>query len=691
MPELGSGLYYVLSCSDGGFYGLSNVSNVDVFYYRASESSGNMDSDILDEFSDLKYLEIDGGVRTLAFVPPIPSLKILSLIYTSITYLSNNALSNISRILMSLSLTFSEIEVISEEAFAGLTDLLHLDLSHNRMEKVYTSRHLTNLQSLDLSFNFIRSVSSSDFSGFHSLLQLNLDGNIISSLSYLEFPSSGFALSIKANPLQNISWLGKSIRRLQSLELSGTLLLAVSKNTFTNTYFDSLKITNCGKLRLVEAQAFINITVTNLTISNNPSLEFIDSAAFKDIHSIKHLDLSSNRLHLIPEELSLLPLLKHISVLNNSLYCDCNMNWMFTPKVKIIIESANSSALCAAGDETRRAQSICLPSVVFRSPNATVIDEGSSALLRCKVGGVPPPEVVWLYGNYPIPSGTTIKTVNGDLEISQTRPSYAGVYKCVATNAEGIVSETFYLGVKKDNARIIILKTGKDYVEVSWRTSNPLKRYKAILIDTRNNNQTSYAIKQFTRSRHSQSGYIISGLKSGTTYRVCLAYEDQEWADSEKCETFTTSESSSVTPRGITDYSLYGIIIATIISILFICIIVCVCITSRNYASRRQKQLREGVVSESSYGLMTSSFSQRSGISALYDNPGTSFTPVSHMSRSGSYYKYRRAGGSSAHTPTTPTVCFVPELQINGEPEMVRILKRTMSDPQLLSSPTEIC
>ena len=66
----------------------------------------------------------------------------------------------------------------------------------------------------------------------------------------------------------------------------------------------------------------------------------------------------------------------------------------------------------------------------------------------------------------------------------------------------------------------VFYHAGDDYVEFSWRISDPYKKYKAILIDVTTNNHTSYAIKQFARSRHSQSGYTISELKVQKTHTI---------------------------------------------------------------------------------------------------------------------------------------------------------------------------
>ena len=67
--------------------------------------------------------------------------------------------------------------------------------------------------------------------------------------------------------------------------------------------------------------------------------------------------------------------------------------------------------------------------------------------------------------------------------------------------------------------------------------------------------------------------YLVLFTQGETTYRLCLAFESQPQADSDRCETFTTLESDRNGNGGITDYSLYGIIVAAVISLLFICVI----------------------------------------------------------------------------------------------------------------------
>lgn len=99
--------------------------------------------------------------------------------------------------------------------------------------------------------------------------------------------------------------------------------------------------------------------------------------------------------------------------------------------------------------------------------------------------------------------------------------------------------------------------------------------------------------------------------------------------------------------------------------------------------------MRQGLRSASTYALMTTSFSQRSGLSSLYDNPGVSITPVSQMSRASSHRKGRRAENlSEVPTPSSAVVYFSPNvMQYDEATGMVTCpLKKTVSDPQLFLS-----
>ena len=383
VPQLDNKEYFILRCSDE-LVDVSNASLADVFYYKASGDSVIMDSNILHRFYNLKFLSIDGGVQSLSSIPEIVSLRILEIMHTSISYLPEQGFASISGRLTFLSLTFSDLEAFSNDAFAGLDYLETLNLSHNGIEKVSSAllSNLNALQILDLSFNNIRSVSSSDFAGLKFLRRLNLDNNNIYSLSFIAFSNSGVSLSVQGNPLSILSWQGNTKTRLSSLRLGGNSLTLLQKKTFVNVNIETISITSSDKLRLIDREAFVNVTVANISITNNSKLEYIDPQIFKNVKNLRHIDISFNKLRIVPRALSRLPSIESIVAMGNPLLCDCNIRWIGNSDSKVNIDSSCTSQK----DTTKRLPTKCLPRLVYRSNNVTTIDEGLATTLRCKVG-----------------------------------------------------------------------------------------------------------------------------------------------------------------------------------------------------------------------------------------------------------------------------------------------------------------
>lgn len=109
-------------------------------------------------------------------------------------------------------------------------------------------------------------------------------------------------------------------------------------------------------------------------------------------------------------------------------------------------------------------------------------------------------------------------------------------------------------------------------------------------------------------------------------------------------------------------YIVYTCIYVYIVPVCICVYTVCVCMASRRHAARKRKEEMAGMVSESSYGLMTTSFSQRSHLSSMYDNPAA----------------------SNVHTPTSShSLTFYHPLHHHVK------MKRTISDPQLLTTSAE--
>lgn len=88
--------------------------------------------------------------------------------------------------LQSLSIANNQrLGLIENEAFSNLTNLVHLDLSSNRIESINQKlfSQLTNLKSLNLKNNQIQSIEENAFSNLKSLTNLDLSFNHLSRLN----------------------------------------------------------------------------------------------------------------------------------------------------------------------------------------------------------------------------------------------------------------------------------------------------------------------------------------------------------------------------------------------------------------------------------------------------------------------------------------------------------------------------
>lgn len=368
---------FVLECA-GDVIGVSNASLADVFKYTTTYRSSVLDTNLLADFKNLKVLYIDKGLPNLKSISEMNSIKILDIHRSELTYLKDRAISEISMNIISLSLAYNDIDTVHNEAFFELPKLIHLNLSYNNMGKIPSAaiRPLNVLEVLDLSHNRIRAVSTKDISDLKSLEQLSLAYNKIFSLEYVKFPSSNVAFNVSYNPIKQLRWNAASRTNIHILDLSGTDLVELSPSTFNNCDIKEIRITNSRNLEMVDYDVFPNSSVNTIIISNNPQLRYIDPMAFQRIQTLSVLDLRNNALRLIPQSFSLIRNIKEIHISGNLVSCDCNMFWS-TKDTKVL----SAPACTITSPETE-----CAPQTVYRSANVTVVDEGATVTLKCKVG-----------------------------------------------------------------------------------------------------------------------------------------------------------------------------------------------------------------------------------------------------------------------------------------------------------------
>jgi len=79
--------------------------------------------------------------------------------------------------------------------------------------------------------------------------------------------------------------------------------------------------------------------------------------------------------------------------------------------------------------------------MVERPADQSVL-EGASASLQCRASGVPRPTISWQKNDLDLPVDVRVRVDDdGALQLTELRRTDSGVYRCVASNSLGTVSE----------------------------------------------------------------------------------------------------------------------------------------------------------------------------------------------------------------------------------------------------------
>ncbi|KAK0429349.1 hypothetical protein QR680_011335 [Steinernema hermaphroditum] len=187
---------------------------------------------------------------------------------------------NVNRLVELQSLTLVDCQIPSMSAMLRLPNLVHMDLSRNRIDRLTLSffSHLPRLQHLDLSFNTLNVVPSSVFTYLRELKSLSLSGNRLTDI-----PPSLFSRSAS----------------IRSLEFDGNLLPVAKINALVTTVADSLE-------RLELNNCYLNDSVKELKLEKTRHL--------------KQLGIAQNSLHSIPTEvLRKAPSLETLNLAGNAI------------------------------------------------------------------------------------------------------------------------------------------------------------------------------------------------------------------------------------------------------------------------------------------------------------------------------------------------------------------------------------
>ncbi|KAK5650149.1 hypothetical protein RI129_001178 [Pyrocoelia pectoralis] len=268
----------------------------------------------------------------------------------------DKSLSSMKNSLVSLDLSYNQLDVIPFGAFRDLRNLQWLNLHRNQISFIVGDwSHVKNtLVNLFLGENDITELSSEiderlpkEFRGFHqfkSLVWLNLDGNKLSKIYKHSLPISLQTLSVSHNLIENfpldsilslprLQWLylrGNHIEslpdhkfdsklRLEKIDLGENDLKTLPRLLFnTSVYVRDLNLA-FNDLNGLIAETFLGVSCKRIILSYN-KIETIDPMAFNGIEDdLEYLDLDHNRLSQFPSTITHLSSLKYLYLSSNLL------------------------------------------------------------------------------------------------------------------------------------------------------------------------------------------------------------------------------------------------------------------------------------------------------------------------------------------------------------------------------------
>ncbi|KAF0036073.1 hypothetical protein F2P81_011385 [Scophthalmus maximus] len=509
--------------------------------------------------------------------------QVLLLQSNNISSITTELLRNLSS-LEELYINHNHISSIGPKAFAGLTNLLRLHLNSNRLVAI-DSRWFESLPSLEILMigeNPILGLEEKNFLPLSRLHSLVLAGMGLASVPSAAFLGLDYleSLSFYDNHLRSVPRDALSVLpNLKFLDLNRNPISRVQQGDFQNLqHLEELSLNNMDELLMVERAAFQNLPeIAKLELCNNPRLSYIDSQAFSDLLSLRTLLLHNNQLSLLSGDLlSSLPSLEELSVHSNPLRCDCLSSWGPHLGNQTHLRLLDSSiTLCSSpphliGRELQEVVAVgwggggansCLPHISPHSfPPTMNVSSVQPITLECWADADPAPQFYWV-----TPTGDKVEAVAapiiseegrglsekkkkkkkhrmsdpGALVIEHAEPSDAGVYTCVAWNAEGVDTKSVSVFVDSQGfggwwSRGGTRRDGDASREQSWLGNSsaaslvvlaknqqdvplPLPRWTSATVHI-DNPQISYTAKVPVDVQE----YNLTHLLPATQYHVCL-------------------------------------------------------------------------------------------------------------------------------------------------------------------------
>ncbi|XP_055914475.1 connectin [Eupeodes corollae] len=293
----------------------------------------------------LKFLVQNTGY--LDYIPTkylemLTNLTTLSIEYSQIQVVKGYAFASLPNLEL-ITLTNNLIEIIDRDAFANHIFLRELNLMRNQVTEMdrYAFRNLPVLQKLYLSWNNISNLHEGVFSEMGKLEDLSLEHNLISVLTGDMFKGLGNLKTLKLTH-NNLNFIGDTVFAelwsLQELELDDNRIERISERAL-----DGLN----------------NLKTLNL---RNNALKKLDNGLLRGTPALLSINLQENFLETLtyynfqPIMDNLVNSTSELSVSDNNFICDCRLQWIFDLRNKtrnINLKESLEEIVCTLYDDKK--------------------------------------------------------------------------------------------------------------------------------------------------------------------------------------------------------------------------------------------------------------------------------------------------------------------------------------------------
>lgn len=433
---------------------LSNNKIMSIVYERLHESapvSNEDDEDNVDVNSSNHDRQSTGSAIRMPVFTNMDELRVLILSHNQIIDLPRNTFTvNGLPKLHYLNLAHNNLSIIPFQIFQPLYALHELDLSSNRLVNFLDNFFIENtaLTVLNVRNNMMEKVLKNSFQGLHQLIDLDLSDNQIISIDRNAFDSLEALqrLNLYRNNLTVLpTTLFHQLHQLKYLNLSRNKFKVLPNGIFASQFaLEHLIIDETGVQKLnnwvsrkpddVNKDVLKHLRV--ISMQNNRNLSEIDAVTLRSLPAVEYLNLSGNRLVILPHEISEMTELKHLDISKNDLIsiprqlntlehldtinmlgnryeCDCQMVWLTTWINDTRKRAINSTLIVQRPPFNQLNQLKCrhgypgdflrvLQQLQCFKPTAVHVSESKTYLLRsdaqleCSFSGNPIPDIIWV-------------------------------------------------------------------------------------------------------------------------------------------------------------------------------------------------------------------------------------------------------------------------------------------------------